>query len=63
MAAARIFVERGYEATSVGEVASAVGVTKAGLYHYIRSKDALLLEIVTLGMDWLDEDVVNREHG
>jgi len=58
MAAARIFVERGYEATTVGEVASAVGVTKAGLYHYIRSKDALLLEIVTLGMDWLDEDVV-----
>jgi AcrR family transcriptional regulator len=58
MTAARTFVERGYEATSVNEVAAAIGVTKAGLYHYIRSKDALLLEIVTLGMDWLDEDVV-----
>jgi len=58
MTAARTFVERGYEATSVNEVAAAVGVTKAGLYHYIRSKDALLFEIVTLGMDWLDEDVV-----
>jgi AcrR family transcriptional regulator len=58
MTAARTFVERGYEATSVKEVAAAVGVTKAGLYHYIRSKDALLFEIVTLGMDWLDEDVV-----
>jgi AcrR family transcriptional regulator len=58
MTAARTFVERGYEATSVNAVAAAVGVTKAGLYHYIRSKDALLFEIVTLGMDWLDEDVV-----
>jgi AcrR family transcriptional regulator len=58
MTAARTFVERGYEATSVNEVAAAVGVTKAGLYHYISSKDALLFEIVTLGMDWLDEDVV-----
>lgn len=58
MTAARTFVERGYQATSVNEVAAAVGVTKAGLYHYIRSKDALLFEIVTLGMDWLDEDVV-----
>jgi AcrR family transcriptional regulator len=58
MTAARTFVERGYEATSVNEVAAAVGVTKAGLYHYISSKDALLFDIMTLGMDWLDEDVV-----
>ena len=58
MTAARTFVERGYEATSVNEVAAAVGVTKAGLYHHISSKDALLREILTLGMDWLDEDVV-----
>src|SRR5262245_40715023 len=62
MTAARTFVERGYEATSVNEVAAAVGVTKAGLYHYIRSKDALLFEILTLGMDWLDEDVVKVVH-
>jgi TetR/AcrR family transcriptional regulator, cholesterol catabolism regulator len=63
MAAARTFVERGYEATSVNEVAAAVGVTKAGLYHYISSKDALLREILTLGMDWLDEDVVKVVRG
>lgn len=58
MTAARTFVERGYEATSVNDVAAAIGVTKAGLYHYIRSKDALFFEILTLGMDWLDEDVI-----
>ena len=58
MTAARTFVERGYQATSVNQVAAAVGVTKAGLYHYINSKDALLFDIMTLGMDWLDEDVV-----
>jgi AcrR family transcriptional regulator len=58
MTAARTFVERGYEATSMNDVAAAIGVTKAGLYHYISSKDALLFEILSLGMDWLDEDVV-----
>jgi AcrR family transcriptional regulator len=63
MTAARTFVERGYEGTSVNEVAAAVGVTKAGLYHYISSKDALLREILTLGMDWLDEDVVKVVRG
>ncbi len=60
MTAARAFVERGFEATSVNDIAAALGVTKAGLYHYINSKEALFAEIVSLGMDWLDEDVIAR---
>jgi AcrR family transcriptional regulator len=58
MTAARTFVERGFDATSVNDIAAALGVTKAGLYHYISSKEQLFLEIVNLGMDWLDHDVV-----
>jgi len=58
MTSARRFVERGFEATSVNDIASALGVTKAGLYHYISSKEALFFEILSLGMDWLDEDVI-----
>jgi AcrR family transcriptional regulator len=60
MTAARTFVQRGFEATSVNDIAAALGVTKAGLYHYISSKEALFFEIVSLGMDWLDEDVVKQ---
>jgi AcrR family transcriptional regulator len=58
MKAARTFVERGFNATSVNDIAAALGVTKPGLYHYISSKDALFFEILSLGMDWLEEDVI-----
>ncbi len=58
MTAARTFVQRGFAATSVSDIAAALGVTKAGLYHHINSKEELLFDIVSLGMDWLDEDVI-----
>jgi AcrR family transcriptional regulator len=63
MTAARTFVERGFDATSVNDIAAAIGVTKAGLYHYITSKDALFFDILNLGMDWLDEEVVKHVNG
>ncbi len=63
MTAARTFVERGFSATSVSDIAAALGVTKAGLYHHINSKEELLFDIVSLGMDWLDEDVVKPVKG
>ena len=58
LTAARIFIERGYDATSVNDVAAALGMTKAGLYHYISSKESLLYEIVNYSMDALDAEVV-----
>ena len=63
MTAARTFVERGYAATSVSDIAAALGVTKAGLYHHISSKENLLFDIVSLGMDWLDVDVIRPVEG
>jgi AcrR family transcriptional regulator len=63
MTAARTFVERGFDATSVNDIASALGVTKAGLYHYIASKEALFFDVVSLGMDWLEEEVVKQVIG
>src|SRR5437762_13336038 len=49
--AAQIFRDRGFDATSVSDVARALGMTKAGLYHYFESKEALLFEIMTYGLD------------
>jgi AcrR family transcriptional regulator len=63
MTAARTFVQRGFDATSVSDIAAALGVTKAGLYHHINSKEELLFDIVSLGMDWLDEDVIKPVQG
>lgn len=43
--AVRIFREKGYHATSMQNIADAVGLQKGSLYHYISSKDELLFKI------------------
>lgn len=39
--ALRLFAERGYRATTMGDIAQAMGCTKGLLYHYFRSKAEL----------------------
>ena len=56
--AAQIFRDRGFDATSVSDIARALGLTKAGLYHYFESKEALLFEIMRFGLDRVREEVV-----
>jgi len=56
--AAQMIRERGFDATSVSDIARALGITKAGLYHYISGKEALLFEIMSFGMDQIDAEVV-----
>lgn len=43
--AVRIFRQKGYHATSMQNIADAVGLQKASLYHYLPSKEALLFKI------------------
>jgi AcrR family transcriptional regulator len=57
--AARVICERGYEGASIQDIADACGLTKAGLYHHIRSKEHLLLEIMNYGMDVFEEQVLH----
>ena len=57
-AAAQIFYEKGYHATSINEIADAVHLTKAGLYYYIRGKQDLLFGIMTYAMDLIEERVI-----
>jgi AcrR family transcriptional regulator len=45
-AAARLFSTRGYHATSVQDIADAVGILKGSLYHHFESKEAILYRIV-----------------
>jgi TetR/AcrR family transcriptional regulator, cholesterol catabolism regulator len=49
---------KGYEATSMNDIANAVGLTKAGLYHYIEGKEDLLFQIMSYGMQMIDQDVM-----
>jgi TetR/AcrR family transcriptional regulator, cholesterol catabolism regulator len=49
--AARLFAERGYHGTSIGDLAEALGVQKASLYHHFASKQDLLYETMRAGAD------------
>lgn len=58
IAASKLFVERGFAGTSMSDIADAVQITKAGLYHFVSSKEDLLFTIMSYGMDRLELDVV-----
>src|SRR2546427_7897561 len=47
--AARLFAEKGYHGTSIGDLAEAIGVQKGSLYAHIDSKADLLWEVARDG--------------
>ncbi|MGQ9910307.1 MAG: TetR family transcriptional regulator [Candidatus Flexifilum sp.] len=49
-AAADVLQRHGYEATTMKDIAAAVNLTAASLYHHFRNKDALLLAVLEQGM-------------
>jgi AcrR family transcriptional regulator len=57
-AAARIFRERGFDATAMSDIARTLRMTKAGLYHYFPSKEAMLFEIMQFGLDRMCDEVI-----
>ena len=66
--AARLFAEKGYHGTSIGEIAEALGVQKGSLYAHIRSKQDLLYETMLegarafhAGLDAIPEDLPATE--
>ena len=44
--AAKLFAQRGFEGTSLQDVAAAVGISKAAVYHYFPTKQVIYDEIV-----------------
>jgi AcrR family transcriptional regulator len=57
--AARLFQQRGYDATSMNDVAAALKLSKGGLYHHFHSKDEILFEIMNHAMEITQERVLN----
>ncbi len=45
-AAARVFHQKGYEATSIQDIADEVGILKGSVYYYISSKEDVLFELL-----------------
>jgi AcrR family transcriptional regulator len=56
--AARLFQQRGYDATSMNDVAAALKLSKGGLYHHFQSKDEILYEIMDHAMQITEERVM-----
>src|SRR3954447_7727665 len=57
--AQRLFDEQGYDATSLRQIAEAVGMTKAAVYYHYPAKENLLLELIRPMLDALG-DLVTR---
>ncbi len=57
LAAAQIFAEKGYHAASMQDIAESVQLQKGSLYHHIRSKQEVLLEILDRALDALIADL------
>src|SRR5213593_4896436 len=47
--AARLFAEKGYQGTSLADLAEELGVQKPSLYHHIASKEDLLWDVASEG--------------
>ena len=51
--AVRVFLERGYDGSSLEQVARAARITKASIYYHVRSKEELLARGVGRALDAL----------
>jgi AcrR family transcriptional regulator len=64
--ALRLFAEKGYDATSIRNIATEAGVSLGLLYNYFASKEDLLLEIFRRGNSDISESFANtteKQHG
>ncbi|HSB66782.1 MAG TPA: TetR/AcrR family transcriptional regulator [Anaerolineales bacterium] len=58
-AAARIFSEKGFHATSMQDIADAVHLQKASLYHHFSSKHEILVDILDQALDLINTRLEN----
>lgn len=56
-AAAVLFAERGYAATSVRDIGERVGLLGGSLYHYIKSKEALFVKIHDIALQVAEDRI------
>ena len=41
-----LIAEKGYDKSSIGQIADRIGIKKASIYYYFASKEEILLELV-----------------
>lgn len=50
-AALELFANNGYHATSISEISKKAGISKGLMYNYFKSKEALIMELLSHGLD------------
>jgi AcrR family transcriptional regulator len=58
--ALKLFIKKGYAATSIRDIAAEVGINSATLYHYFPSKYDILIDIVSSSWDRIFEEITAR---
>ncbi len=65
--AAKLFARSGYDGSSISDLAAAIGVSKAAIYHYYPTKqdiyDAIILEVLEGLTQTVGRDVAGAEGG
>ncbi|GAA3188622.1 MULTISPECIES: TetR/AcrR family transcriptional regulator [Streptomyces] len=51
--AVEVFIERGYDGTSMEHLSRAAGISKSSIYHHVRSKEELLRRAISRALDGL----------
>ncbi len=57
--AAEVFIQHGYEATSMGVLAENLGITKSAIYHHVPSKEYLLQLALDRALDSLEAILID----
>ena len=57
--AARVFADQGFARASMAQVAMDCGISKANIYHYYSSKDALLFDILDTYLSELRDRIIH----
>lgn len=61
--AVEVFNDRGFDATSMDDLAQGLGITKSAIYHHVASKDALLALALNQALDGLAEVAATVANG
>ncbi len=55
LAALKLFLQKGYAATSISDVVTECKITKGGIYHHFKNKEELFLETIDYLFDRFEE--------
>lgn len=57
----RLFIEQGYHRLSMRQIAENAGISKAGIYHHFKDKEALFLAVLTDCLEKLELVILEAE--